>query len=58
MGKIYILKYRLIRGIHEIRRSGGLRCHHIRTKFHMFIFDIQTVMGGIDGHKVSISGPC
>jgi hypothetical protein len=31
---IYIQTHRLPRGIYEVRRSDGLRCHDINTKFH------------------------
>jgi hypothetical protein len=33
-GRIQIQTHKLMGGIYEVRRSDGLRCHDIHTKFH------------------------
>jgi hypothetical protein len=38
--------YRLVEGIYEARRSDGLMCHDLRTKFHTDWFKHSEVSKG------------
>jgi hypothetical protein len=35
---IHVQEHRLLRGVYEIRRLDGLRCHDVDTKFHEDLF--------------------
>jgi hypothetical protein len=48
---IHIQTHRLIRGIYEVRRWDGLRCHDIRTKFNKDYFRYLEVERGIQTHR-------
>jgi hypothetical protein len=45
MGGLHIRTRRLVRGIYEVRRWCGLRCHDVHIKFHKDWPDIQKLIG-------------
>jgi hypothetical protein len=60
IGGIHIQTHRLMGGIYEVRRWGGLRCHDIHTKFHTDWFQHSEVIRGDtqthrqDGDRISL----